>query len=190
MLMTWIERDLEILAIAVEVPALVRIEAVFTAVPTTTAIVMTTRVILPIAAARRRKVRSVGAATTGIVDPTKRNNRAAAATANGTDRAKARIVTQGGDLMMMEPMEILIAIIPMNETHPSRVCNAINNHNGLTPHFRPLGQPLVNVVQVVVQSAVHPTVYFHSSSTLLGRMCQFFLCYITTVACLTLLRSS
>lgn len=124
MAMTWIERDLEILAVAVEVPALVRIEAVFTADPITTVIVTTTRVILPIAAARRRKARSVAAVTKGIADPTKRNNRAAAAIANGTDPAKARKVTQGGHLMRMEPMEILIAIIPMNETHPSLVCNA------------------------------------------------------------------
>jgi hypothetical protein len=124
--MTRIERGPEIPAIAVEVPALVRIEAVFTAEPITTAIVITTRVILLIAAVRRRKARSVVAARKGIVNWTKRNNRAAADTANGTDLAKTRKVTQGGQLMRMESMEILIANIPMNVTHPSRLCNASN----------------------------------------------------------------
>ena len=122
MLMSTARGD-ETLVVAVEVPALVRIKAVFIAEPITTVVTMT-RVILPNAAAPRRRARSVVVVTTGMVDPTRKNNRAAAVTANVTDLAKARTVTQGEHLTRRQPTEMLIASIRVNETLHCRICDA------------------------------------------------------------------
>ena len=126
MMMTRAAKGDEILAIAVEVPVVVRIEAVFTAESITT-IVKMTMVILRNAAAQRRRARSVAVATTAMVNRRKGNNREVAATANGRNLGKARIVTQGGHLMRMEPMERLNASIHVNVTLPRQFCSAMTS---------------------------------------------------------------